>query len=202
MHTYVEIFATGLSEISHKVEPPGRVFFAMWIDHRTQLPAIHERLPMLEMGTMRDQQNRPWYDYIGADPAKTEGVNSWVFGLYPDGTVRSAARRIHRSPPYREDRLLHDIIACTVSVGTLERDNLIRNFRAYGYAIRDEGQHIVAKGPEFALTILPVKPGEGRSASIEMILNRENTGNKSSRMGDSELRLQGTRATLSLSFPQ
>jgi hypothetical protein len=119
MHTYVEIFATGLSEISHKVEPPGRVFFAMWIDHRTQLPAIHERLPMLEMGTMRDQQNRPWYDYIGADPAKTEGVNSWVFGLYPDGTVRSAARRIHRSPPYREDRLLHDIIACTVSVGTL-----------------------------------------------------------------------------------
>jgi hypothetical protein len=202
MNTYLEIFATGLSELSHKVEPPGRVFFGMWIDHRTQLPAIHERLPMVEMGTRRDAQNQPWYDYIGDDPAKTEGVNSFVFGLYPDGVVRSAASRIHRSPPYRQDRLLHDIVACTVTVGTTERDTLIQNFQAYGYAIRDEGQHIVANGPEFTLTILPIKPGERRSASIEMTLNRKNTGNESYRMGDSELRFQGRRATLSLTFPQ
>jgi hypothetical protein len=64
MQTYLEIFATGLSELSHKVEPPGRVFFGMLIDRRTQLPLIHERLPMVEMGTMKDPQNRPWYDYI------------------------------------------------------------------------------------------------------------------------------------------
>jgi len=157
---------------------------------------------MVEMGTRRDAQNQPWYDYIGDDPAKTEGVNSFVFGLYPDGVVRSAASRIHRSPPYRQDRLLHDIVACTVTVGTTERDTLIQNFQAYGYAIRDEGQHIVANGPEFTLTILPIKPGERRSASIEMTLNRKNTGNESYRMGDSELRFQGRRATLSLTFPQ
>jgi hypothetical protein len=198
MSTYLEIFATGLSELSHKVEPPGRVFFGMWMDHRTQLPAIHERLPMVEMGTMRDAQNQPWYDYIGDDPAKTEGVNSFVFGLYPDGVVRSAASRVS---PYRKDRLLHDIVACTVTVGTAERDALIRNFRAYGYELRDEGQHIVANGAEFTLTILPIKPGERRSASIEMTLNHKNPGNESYRMGDSELRFQGRNATLSLTFP-
>lgn len=199
MNTYLEIFATGISELSHKVEPPGRIFFGMWIDHRTQLPAIHERLPMVEMGTRRNAQNQPWYDYMGDDPAKTEGVNSFVFGFYPDGIVRSVASRIS---PYRKDQLLHDIVACTVTVGTAERDTLIRNFRGYGYAIRDEGQHIVANGPEFTLTILPIKPRERRSASIEMTLNQENTGDKSYRMGDSELRFQGRRATLSLTFPQ
>ena len=199
MNTYLEIFATGLSELSHKVEPPGRLFFGMWIDHRTQLPAIQERLPMVEMGTMRDAQNQPWYDYIGDDPAKTEGVNSFVFGLYPDGIVRSAASRI---APYRKEQLLQDIVACTVTVGTPERDILIRNFRAYGYLIRDDGQHIVANGPEFTLTILSIRPGERRSASIEMTLNHENTGNKSYRMGDSELRFQRRRATLFLTFPQ
>jgi hypothetical protein len=202
MNTYLEIFANGFSELSHKVEPAGRVFFAMWIDHRTQLPAIHKGLPMVEMGTMRDAQNQPSYDYIGDDPAKTAGVNSFVFGLYPDGIVRSAASRTLRSPPYRQDRFLHDIVACTVTVGIAERDILIRTFRAYGYAIRDDGQHTVANGPEFTLTILPIKPGERRSASIEMSLNRINTGNKSYRMGDSELRFEGRRATLSLTFPQ
>jgi hypothetical protein len=199
MNTYLEIFATGVSELSHKVEPPGRIFFGMWIDHRTQLPAIHERLPKVEMGTRRNAQNQPWYDYIGDDPAKTEGVNSFVFGFYPDGIVRSAGRRIS---PYRKDQLLHDIVACTVTVGIAERDALIRNFRGYGYAIREEGQNIVAKGPEFTLTILPAEPGERRPASIEMTLNHENTGNKSYRMGDSELRFQGKKATLSLTFPQ
>ena len=155
--------------------------------------------PMVEMGTMRDAQNQPWYDYIGDDPAKTEGVNSFVFGFYPDGIVRSAAIRVS---PYRKDRLLHDIVACTVTVGPVESDALIRNFRAYGYAIRDEGQRIVANGPEFALTILPTKPGERRSASIEMTMNHKNTGKESYRMGDSELRFQGRRATLALTFPQ
>ncbi len=83
MNTYLEIFATGFSDLSHKVEPPGRVFFGMWIDHRTQLPAIHERFPMVEMATMRDAQNRPAYDYIGDDPAQTEGVNSFVLVSTP-----------------------------------------------------------------------------------------------------------------------
>jgi len=86
--------------------------------------------------------------------------------------------------------------------GRVTRLLTVEQAAAYLGRTKEAVQHIVASGPEFTLTILPIKPGERRSASIEMTLNHKNSGNESYRMGDSELRFQGRRATLSLTFPQ
>ena len=166
----------------------------MWIDHRTQLPILRDRLSVASLSTRRDAQNQPWYDFLDEDAAKAEGVTSWVAGRYPDGVVRSVGR-------YQPDRLLHDLVTCTVAVQASEREKLVRNYRAYGYAIREDGNRTIATGPEFTLTVLPERPGQPRTASIEMTLNREKGGEQHYRIGDAELRFAGKRATLSFSFP-
>jgi hypothetical protein len=194
MHTYLEIFKTGPSELSHKVEPPGRIAFAMWIDHRNQLPLIRDRLSE-SIVTRRDAQNHPWFDYIAEDPAKQEGVTSFITGNYPDGVVRSL-------PHYRPGLFLHDVIECTATVGVSEREKLVRDFRAYGYTIREDDERVVASGPEFSLTLLPERPGEPRTVSFKMSLNREMKGDRSYRMGSSELRFDGKTATLLFRFPK
>jgi hypothetical protein len=194
MHTYFEIFETGYSEISHNVEPPGRISLTMWIDHRTQLPILRDRLPVASLSTRRDAQNQPWYDFLDEHVAKAEGVTSWVAGRYPDGVVRSVRG-------YQPDRLLHDLVSCTVAVQASEREKLVRNYRAYGYAIREDRSRAIAAGPEFTLTVLPARRGQPRTASIEMTLNHEKDGEQHYRMGDAELQFAGKRATLSFSFP-
>src|SRR5579863_2259845 len=117
-HTYLEIFKTGPSDISHKIEPPGRTALAMWIDHRSQLPLIRDRLSE-SIVTRKDAQNHPWYDYIAEDPANQVGVTSFISGLYPDGVVRS-------QPNYRPERLLREVIGCTATVRASEREKLLR----------------------------------------------------------------------------
>ncbi len=195
MHTYLEIFKTGRSDISHKVEPPGRLALAMWMNQRTKLPLILAQLPMEALKTRRDGQNHPWFDYIAEDPAKQEGVTSYITGFYPDGVVRSL-------PPYRSDRFLHEVIGCTATVGASERQKLVRDFRAYGYTIREDGERVVASGPEFSLTVLPERPGELRTVSFNMSLNREMKGDRIYRMGSSELRFDGKTATFRFTFPK
>jgi hypothetical protein len=195
MHTYLEIFKTRRSDLSHKVEMPGRLALAMWMDQRTKLPLILAQLPMAELQTRRDGQNHPWFDYIAEDPAKQEGVTSFITGFYPDGVVRSL-------PPYRPDRFLHDVIGCTATVGVSEREKLLRDFRAYGYTIREDGERVVASGPEFGLTLLPEPPGEPRTVSFKISLNREMKGDRSYRMGSSELQFDGKTATFLFRFPK
>jgi Family of unknown function (DUF5829) len=194
MHTYMEIFKAGYSEISHKVEMPGRISITMWVDHRSQLPVLAARLPMLQLRTRRDAQNQPWYDYINEDLAEAEGVTSWVAGNYPDGMVRSVQR-------YDSDRLLHDFVACTVTVQVPEREKLVRNYRAYGYDIQEDESRAIATGPDFILTALPDRPGQPRTASIEMTLNRAKSGGQDYRIGEAELQFAGKRATLRFHFP-
>ncbi len=149
---------------------------------------------MLQLRTRRDAQNQPWYDYIDEDLAEAEGVTSWVAGNYPDGVERSVRR-------YEPDRLLHDFVACTVTVQVPEREKLVRNYRAYGYDIQEDESRAIAAGPEFTLTALPEKPGQPRMASIEMTLNRAKSGEQSYRIGDAELHFAGSHATLRFSFP-
>jgi hypothetical protein len=89
-----------------------------------------------------------------------------------------------------------------VTVGTTEREELLRWFRAYGYSIREDGEKRIATGPEFTLTMLP-EPASGiRTASIEMSLNREKTGERTYKIGDAELKFKKDRATLTFRFPK
>jgi hypothetical protein len=102
---------------------------------------------------------------------------------------------------YEPYRLFHDVVIYTVTVGAVELERLIRNFRAYGYAIREDGGRTIATGPEFTLIMLPERAGEPRTASIEIALNREKTGEQNYRIGDAELQFAGKRAALTFHFP-
>jgi len=109
-----------------------------------------------------------------------------------EGTTRekSSARR------YVPDRLLNDITRFTLTVNKIEADQLLQEFRAYGCAIRADGQKQIATGPEIEFVLLNAEPGSPRKLAIEMKLNRAKTGDQSYRFGSgSELRFNGETAT-------
>jgi hypothetical protein len=198
MHTYLEIFETGPSDISHRVEPPGSIGLGMWVDHLGQLAALRKRLPMMQRGTRKDAQGQPWFDYLNfadPDPGQAGIVHPWVMARYPDGTTRPTTR-------YQPDRLMHEVAAYALTVGPEDHELLVRDFRAYRYSIAEDGARTIASGPEFTLTMLPEQVGQARTAKIEMTLNREKSGEQSYRFGDSELRFHGDRATFLFRFPR
>jgi hypothetical protein len=196
-NTYLEIFKAGLR--GGKFELPGRITLVMWIDHRTQLPLLRDRLSTLQMRTRRDAQSRPWYDYLTEDGEEEGGVTTFVAGLYPDGVVRSTF--LSAGLRYRADRLLHDVTACTVTVSDLERTKMLRAFHAYGYTRIDERDRTLARGPQFTLTMLSERVDEPRVASVEISLNHAKADRKDYQIGDSELHLAGDRATFTFRFP-
>lgn len=194
-HTYLELMQAGPSPFSPTTMiPEGRVDVGMWIDHRTLLPILRDRIG-LEILTRRDEQNQPSFDFLTTPLDTKRGVETWVSAHYPDGKTRDRRR-------YQPDRLFHDVVAYTVTVGVEEREKLLRWFRAYGYTIREDGEKRIATGPEFTFTMLP-EPAKGpRTATIEMTLNREKTGQQRYSIGDSELKFNKDRATLTFRFPK
>src|SRR5580700_10283630 len=144
-HTYLELMQAGPSSFSQTtMVPAGRVDVGMWIDHRTLLPILRDRIG-LEILTRRDEQNQPSFDFLTTPLDTKRGVETWVSAHYPDGKTRD-----RRS--YQPDRLFHDVVAYTVTVGPEEREKLLRWFRIYGYAIREDGEKRIATGPEFTFT--------------------------------------------------
>ncbi len=171
----------------------------MWMDHRSQLALLRDRLGLSDIRTTRDAEGRPWYDSLRAGLDQSYNVKTWLMAEYPDGETRD--KSILRTV-YRADRLLHDVIAYTVTVTMAEREQLLKWFRAYGYSIREEGAKRIATGPEFVFTMLPEPANGARTASIEMTLNREKTGQQIYKIGDSELKFNKDRATLTFRFPK
>ncbi len=194
--TYLELFKTGLSSIAKVIVPPGRIQVGMSIDHRTQLPLIRDRVSGVEIRLSRNAQNEPRFDLLRPDVDMTKvGVHTWILATYPDGKTRNR-------PSYATDRLLHNVAAYTVTVGAGDREELLKWFRAYGYTIREDGEKRIAMGPDFTFTMLP-EPADGvRTAVIEMSLNREKTGEQTYKIGDSELKFNKDRATLTFRFPK
>lgn len=121
-------------------------------------------------------------------------MHPWVSARYPDGTTRLAKR-------YQPDRLIHEVVSYALTVGRGDRELLMRDFRAYGYSIREDGARTIASGPEFTLTMIPERAGEARTVEIEITLNREKRGDQIYRFGDAELRFHGYLATLLFRFP-
>jgi hypothetical protein len=195
MHTHLELFKAGPSA------PPsvGTIGVGMWIDHRTRLSILSDRLGLPEIRTRLDAQGQPWYDFLRAGSKPPEGVGTWILANYPDGTTRD---RGFLGTDYRPGGLFRDVVAYTVTVSAEERIELLRWFRAYGYSIREDGEKRIATGPEFTLTMLPEPASGPRTAVIKMTLNREKTGEQTYKIGDSERKFNKDRATLTFRFPQ
>ncbi len=197
IHTYLEIFKAGPNSIAEGIVPAGRISLGMWIDRRSQLPVLRDRLGIAEIQTRLDAQNAPWYDRLSLTSEK--GLRTWVQADYPDGKTRE--QTLLRTV-YEPDRLFHDVTAYTVTASILERERLLRWFQAYGYKIHEDGEKRIAMGPDFTFTMLPEPANGVRTAVIEMSLNREKTGEQTYKIGDSELKFNKDRATLTFRFPK
>jgi hypothetical protein len=195
MRTHAELFRASPGG----VPSIGTIGVGMWIDHRTGLPMLRDRLGLPEIQTRRDAQGQPWYDFLRAGSKVPEGVATWILANYPDGTTRD---RAFLGSEYRPEGLFHDVVAYTVTVGTAEREELVKWFRAYGYTIREDGEKRIATGPEFTFTMLPEPANGVRTASIGMSLNHEKTGEQTYKIGDAELKFKKDRATLTFRFPK
>jgi hypothetical protein len=187
-HTYLEIFEPGANGPNGASLAAGNVSFGMWVDVRTQLPAIRDRL-ISETGfaaqitTTRNRQNNPSFDGVEGQPLETGAVfRSWVLSVYPNGNTRE---KQHASE-YAPDRLFHDVSGITVAGTQRECAVLLKEFRAYGYQILKDGEKQVAIGPDVTFNLIP---SESRTLTIHLALNREREGVY--QLGDSELKLHG-----------
>jgi hypothetical protein len=187
-HTYLEIFEPGANGPNQASMAAGNVSFGMWVDVRTQLPAIRDRLLSetgfaTEIRTARNGQNNPSYDSVAGQPVQTEAVcSSWVLSVYPDGNTREKQHERQYAP----NRLFRDVTGITLAGNDKERATLVKEFRAYGYQIVSEGEKQTAIGPDTTFTLVPAK---ARTLTIDFVLNREQDGFY--QLGDSELRLRG-----------
>jgi hypothetical protein len=187
-HTYLEIFEPGANGPNGASLAAGNVSFGMWVDVRTQLPAIRDRLIgetgfAAQITPVRNSQGDLSYDAVAGLPLETEAVfSSWALSIYPNGNTREK----HHVSHYAPDRLFHDVTKITVAGTESERAGLLKEFRAYGYQIRKDGEKQVATGPEVTFTLIPA---ESRTLTIDLALNREKDGVY--QLGDSELKLHG-----------
>jgi hypothetical protein len=199
-HTYLEFFKSGPGGRRGLVTPAGKVSLGMWIDNRLNLPTMRERLGAPRVIIARDGQNNPTFDLVRSRPLTPEGatVDAWVMARYPDGTTRETEPR---AANYLPARLFHDVIGFRISVSEAEREQLVHDFRAFGYAVRMEGNSVIASGPEITITLLRLLPGVPRNFAVEMSLNGEKTGEQRNKFGSSELQFEGRRAVWTFTFP-
>src|SRR5208282_1581920 len=142
-HTYIELFEGGKVQRPGELGPrrAGNIVLNMSIDNRAQLPVIRDRAATemgmpLQIDTVRI--GATVYDILTQGPkfVRQPGieVTASVKAYYPDGITRE--EQMERRKIYLSDRLLHDVTGITVTVNQAELDELLRAFRAYGYAIR------------------------------------------------------------------
>jgi Family of unknown function (DUF5829) len=196
-------------------DPLGDLGFGMWIDDRSQLPLIRDRLAermhrkseITVLRLFRDGHDVSWFDSARADFRKNDSIRarSWVLAVYEDylkhrfpdlkpeeeGTTREKqyARR------YSTNNLPRDIARVAVTLNKAEEDRLAQEFACYGYAIHKEGNKKIAVGPEFELDMVSAPRGAPRKLAIWVKLNRAKEGPQDLKIGDtSELRFDGDSA--------
>ena len=212
-HTYLELFESGKVLVPGAAGPwqAGGVLFNMSIDDRNQLPLIRDRAAAEAGAPMRIEttrnpanNNSPTYDTARPD-TNTVGqsgiaVSAVVKGYYPDGITREG--QMQRRKTYLPDRLLHDVSGISVTVNKAELEGLLQWFRAFGYAIRTEGDKQIASGPDITFTLLPEKPGTPRTLAVDLSLNRGKTGAEMIPFAnDYQIQFHGSSATWTFKFP-
>jgi len=195
-----------------------QINFNMWIDDRERLPLIRDSLARKThtQPTFRASKSfingPPGFNSLdtvrAGFPVDRENVRAgssviaryadYFRRRYPDlkpeedGTTRE--KEGHHF--YLPDRLLNDITRFTLTVNKTEADQLLQEFKAYGYAVRRDGERQIATGPEIEFVLLNAQLGSPRKLAIDMKLNRSTAGDQSYRFGESsELRFNGDMAT-------
>jgi hypothetical protein len=208
-NTYLEFFKAGpLSLVGTAIA--GEVGFNMWIDDRSQLPLLRDRVEAergatLPINTARNGQNLPSYDYVTPQGGLANFfggpgmiVATVLKGYYPDGITRE--RRIGNR--FIPERNLHDVTSFTLTANEAERRQLIQDFRAYSYSIGVDGEKQVVAGPGVTFSLIPARPNAPRMLVIDMSTNRSGNKEQAYNLGDAgELRIQGSTARWSLTFP-
>jgi Family of unknown function (DUF5829) len=211
--TYLEFMQAGEGR---GAGPAGSLSFGMWVDDRSKLPLVRDSLakqmhsqPQIAPSTnFVNGRDITWFDALSATDPRDRSVliRTWIMSLYPeyprqrypdlkpeeDGTTRE--KRGLRQ--YVADRYLHDVTRFAFTVNDKEQDELIKEFRAYGYSVRNEGASQIVTGPEIEFVLLPTVGPSARKLAISLSLNRAKTGEQQYRFGDgSELRFFGKGAT-------
>jgi len=198
-----------------EMSPLGTVGFGMWIDQRSQLPMIRDKLlqktyshPYIEPEKeFHDGHDITWFDALvpGFPEEQSVRADAWIMGVYPaylkqrypdlkpeqDGTDRE--KQLARY--YSANKLFRAITRVTLTVNQAEQDRLALEFAAYGYVIRNDGAKKIASGPEFELEMIPVPADSPRKLVIALKLNRAKQAQEVIKIGNtSELRFQGDLA--------
>jgi hypothetical protein len=199
----------------NEMSPLGTVALGMWIDQRSQLPRLRDKLaekshshpdikPEKEFHAGHDLT---WFDALvpGFPDEESVRADAWIMAVYPaylkqrypdlkpeqDGTDRQ--KQLARY--YSANKLFRAITRVTLTVNQAEQDRLALEFAAYGYVIRTDGAKKIATGPEFELEMIPVPQDSPRKLAISLQLNRAKEGPQIIKIGDtSELRFHGDSA--------
>ena len=216
-HTYLEFEKADptIATADSQGTRPGNLSFGMWVDDRNQLPLVRNRL-VAETGAaeeiavskrVRDGKDVTWFDWTAARfpdmPNKEFDSPTWVLSVYPsylrqmhpdlkpeeEGTTREKQIR-----DYVPTRLMEDVTDFVFTVSDVEYRRREAEFRAYGYALRSEGDTLIATGPGIRFQLIRAQLNEPRTLAIHFSLTPDKIGVKAYRFGDnSELHFLGDR---------
>ncbi len=153
----------------------------------------------------------PWFEMTYA--REIPGLRVWLMEYHRDFLARwygalTPARSITRADVLeryvakigqserREQALLKDVVGLTIALPAPERETLVKQLRAVGWTAKDEADAVVCTGPESERLRL-VTPAGGRTGILAVDFSLQHAVPKAShRVGNAELRLEGTSARL------
>ena len=96
----------------------------------------------------------------------------------------------------RESALLKDVVGLTIAFAPAEREALVGQLRAVGWTATDDANAVVCRGPD-AERFRLVTPVDARPGIVEVEFSLQHAVAKAThRIGNAELRLEGTSARL------
>jgi hypothetical protein len=89
-------------------------------------------------------------------------------------------------------RLMKDVKSFVITVSDVEYRRREAEFRAYGYAIRNDGGTPIATGPDISFQLVRSHPNQPRKFTVYLSLTPGNTADGTYKFADeSELRIRG-----------
>ena len=155
----------------------------------------------------------PWFEMTYA--REVPGLRVWLMEYHRDFLARfypalTGARSVERSDVLdryvakigqggkREAALLRDVTGLKVALSRESRDALATQLRAAGWTPREEGEALVAEGPD-SVVVRPVgrrREGARRGSPRSASPSQRAVETASHRLGTAELRLEGRTARL------